>query len=116
MIEILQTLIFQCKDIRSNWDSSIVSQCFKPKQLLILSYTNTGEVQRELSTAGRWLISTALNILTDLIFAMLPVFMLRYAQFYVSLLRRRANTITSHLQVNRRVKASLICILGLGVL
>ncbi|KAJ5570964.1 hypothetical protein N7535_004624 [Penicillium sp. DV-2018c] len=74
------TLIFQCKDIRSNWDKSIVSKCFKPKQLLILSYTNT-----------------ALNILTDLIFAILPVFMLR------------------HLQVNRRVKASLICILGLGI-
>ncbi|KAF4171500.1 hypothetical protein CNMCM8694_004036 [Aspergillus lentulus] len=38
-----------------------------------------------------------LNILTDLIFAILPAFMLR------------------HLQVNRRVKASLVCILGLGI-
>ncbi|KAJ5483430.1 hypothetical protein N7530_002676 [Penicillium desertorum] len=74
------TLIFQCQDIRSNWDSSVKSKCFTPKQLLTLSYTNT-----------------ALNILTDLIFAVLPVFMLR------------------HLQVNRRVKASLICILGLGI-
>ncbi|GAB1196428.1 hypothetical protein APSETT444_005699 [Aspergillus pseudonomiae] len=44
-----------------------------------------------------WVI-IALNILTDLIFAILPAFMLR------------------HLQVNRRVKASLVCILGLGIL
>ncbi|CDM27850.1 hypothetical protein CBS147339_4409 [Penicillium roqueforti] len=74
------TLIFECSDIRSNWDPSVKSKCFSRKQLLVLTYTNT-----------------ALNILTDLIFAVLPVFMLR------------------HLQVNRRVKASLICILGLGV-
>ncbi|CAG8077793.1 unnamed protein product [Penicillium olsonii] len=74
------TLVFQCKDIRTNWDPTVKSECFSPKQLLILSYTNT-----------------ALNILTDLIFSILPIFMLR------------------HLQVNRRVKASLICILGLGV-
>ncbi|KAJ5787195.1 hypothetical protein N7457_002185 [Penicillium paradoxum] len=74
------TLMFQCRDIRSNWDSSVQSKCFSTKQLLALSYTNT-----------------ALNILTDLIFAVLPVFMLR------------------HLQVNIRVKLSLICILGLGV-
>ncbi|KAJ5963583.1 uncharacterized protein N7479_003459 [Penicillium vulpinum] len=74
------TLIFECQDIRANWDPSVKSKCFSPHQLLTLSYTNT-----------------ALNILTDLIFAVLPVFMLR------------------HLQVNRRVKASLICILGLGI-
>ncbi|PYH87383.1 hypothetical protein BO71DRAFT_367420 [Aspergillus ellipticus CBS 707.79] len=74
------TLIFQCEDMRSIWDMSVKSKCFKPIQLLTLSYTNT-----------------ALNILTDLIFAILPAFMLR------------------HLQVNRRNKASLVCILGLGV-
>ncbi|KAE8146930.1 hypothetical protein BDV25DRAFT_143227 [Aspergillus avenaceus] len=74
------TLVFQCKDIRKIWDPSIDSTCFTPIQLLKLSYTNT-----------------ALNILTDLIFAILPASMLR------------------HLQVNRRVKASLICILGLGI-
>ncbi|GFF41004.1 hypothetical protein IFM58399_06117 [Aspergillus lentulus] len=74
------TLIFQCQNIRSIWDPSVTSKCFNPTQLLQLSYTNT-----------------ALNILTDLIFAILPAFMLR------------------HLQVNRRVKASLVCILGLGI-
>ncbi|OGE50290.1 hypothetical protein PENARI_c017G04799 [Penicillium arizonense] len=74
------TLVFECKDIRTNWDKNVVSECFSSRQLLILSYTNT-----------------ALNILTDLIFALLPIFMLR------------------HLQVNRRVKASLVCILGLGI-
>ena len=37
------TLVFQCKDIRTNWDPTVKSECFSPKQLLILSYTNTGE-------------------------------------------------------------------------
>ncbi|GAM35592.1 hypothetical protein TCE0_017f04044 [Talaromyces pinophilus] len=74
------TLIFQCKDMASIWDSNVKSKCFTPTQLIELSYTNT-----------------ALNILTDLIFAILPAFMLR------------------KLQVNTRTKASLICILGLGV-
>ncbi|PYI12263.1 hypothetical protein BO78DRAFT_402210 [Aspergillus sclerotiicarbonarius CBS 121057] len=74
------TLMFECKDIRSIWDENVKSKCFTSTQLLKLSYTNTG-----------------LNILTDLIFAILPAIMLR------------------HLQVNRRIKASLICILGLGI-
>ncbi|BCS08560.1 hypothetical protein ALUC_20930S [Aspergillus luchuensis] len=74
------TLMFECKDIRSIWDENVKSQCFTSSQPLKLSYTNTG-----------------LNILTDIIFAILPAIMLR------------------HLQVNRRVKASLVCILGLGI-
>ncbi|PYH30830.1 integral membrane family protein [Aspergillus neoniger CBS 115656] len=74
------TLMFECKDIRSIWEENVKSQCFTSSQLLKLSYINT-----------------ALNILTDLIFAILPAIMLR------------------HLQVNRRVKASLVCILGLGI-
>ncbi|CAG7990594.1 unnamed protein product [Penicillium salamii] len=90
------TLIFQCKDIRTNWDPTVKSECFSPTQLLTLSYTNTGEMNIFLTSYFK-LTPAALNILTDLIFSILPVFMLR------------------HLQVNRRVKASLICILGLGV-
>ncbi|EAS31837.3 uncharacterized protein CIMG_07316 [Coccidioides immitis RS] len=74
------TLIFQCHKIESIWDINVKSKCFAPKQLMALSYTNT-----------------ALNILTDLIFAFLPFLMLR------------------GLQVNLRVKVSLICILSLGV-
>ncbi|OJJ74606.1 hypothetical protein ASPBRDRAFT_455454 [Aspergillus brasiliensis CBS 101740] len=74
------TLMFECKNIRSIWDKNVKSECFTSTQLLKLSYTNTG-----------------LNILTDIIFAVLPAIMLR------------------HLQVNRRVKASLVCILGLGI-
>ncbi|PKX88966.1 uncharacterized protein P174DRAFT_379361, partial [Aspergillus novofumigatus IBT 16806] len=54
------TLTFQCQNIRSIWDPSVKSNCFNPTQLLQLSYTNT-----------------ALNILTNLIFAILPAFMLR---------------------------------------
>ncbi|KAK4867510.1 hypothetical protein LT330_001020 [Penicillium expansum] len=74
------TLIFECDNIRANWDFSLKAKCLSPKQRLTMSYVNA-----------------SLNILTDLIFAVLPVFMLR------------------HLQVNSRVKASLICILGLGI-
>ncbi|KAJ5105462.1 hypothetical protein NUU61_002809 [Penicillium alfredii] len=74
------TEIFQCKDIRAIWDMTVKSKCFTPKQLLELSYVNAG-----------------FNVLTDVVFAILPIFMLR------------------HLQVNKRVKASLICILGLGL-
>ncbi|GKZ30279.1 hypothetical protein AbraIFM66950_008542 [Aspergillus brasiliensis] len=77
---IYETLMFECKNIRSIWDKNVKSECFTSTQLLKLSYTNTG-----------------LNILTDIIFAVLPAIMLR------------------HLQVNRRVKASLVCILGLGI-
>ncbi|GKZ77942.1 hypothetical protein AnigIFM56816_001064 [Aspergillus niger] len=54
------TLMFECKDIRSIWDENVESQCFTSTQLLELSYTNTG-----------------LNILTDIIFAILPAIMLR---------------------------------------
>lgn len=58
----------------------VKSKCFSPVQLLTLSYTNT-----------------ALNILTDLIFAFLPAIMFR------------------NLQINRRQKISLVGILSLGV-
>jgi hypothetical protein len=44
------------------------------------------------------LISTAINIATDLLMAALPVPMLW------------------NVQINKRVKASLICIMGLGIL
>ncbi|GKZ70862.1 hypothetical protein AnigIFM60653_000072 [Aspergillus niger] len=54
------TLMFECKDIRTIWDENVKSQCFTSTQLLELSYTNTG-----------------LNILTDIIFAILPAIMLR---------------------------------------
>ncbi|GLA25769.1 hypothetical protein AnigIFM63604_005998 [Aspergillus niger] len=56
----LKTLMFECKDIRTIWDENVKSQCFTSTQLLELSYTNTG-----------------LNILTDIIFAILPAIMLR---------------------------------------
>ncbi|OJJ47333.1 hypothetical protein ASPZODRAFT_96276 [Penicilliopsis zonata CBS 506.65] len=74
------TILFQCKKMETLWNPNVPSKCFSPTQLLALAYTNAG-----------------LNILTDLIFAILPGIMLR------------------HLQVNKRTKASLACILGLGV-
>ena len=72
------TLIFECKDIRTNWDISVKSQCFSSRQLLILSYTNTCEIEIDVFYL-QLLTFIALNILTDLIFAILPIFMLRSA-------------------------------------
>ncbi|OXV07189.1 hypothetical protein Egran_05048 [Elaphomyces granulatus] len=74
------TIVFQCENIRSLWDTTVKRNCFPPSTLLGLSYTNA-----------------TLNILTDLTFALLPAIMLR------------------NLKVNKRTKASLICILGLGL-
>lgn len=68
--------MFECKDIRSIWDENVKSQCFTSSQLLKLSYTNTG---RELARILRTLLTIpGLNILTDLIFAILPAIMLRF--------------------------------------
>jgi hypothetical protein len=49
------TLALECKDIRTNWDISVKSKCFSSRQLLILSYTNTGEI----GELGSWLSSAA---------------------------------------------------------
>ncbi|KAI1331378.1 hypothetical protein F5Y16DRAFT_395264 [Xylariaceae sp. FL0255] len=55
------TIIFQCTDIRVQWDSSITYDCFPPATLLGLSYSNT-----------------VVNILTDVAFAIaIPIPMLR---------------------------------------
>jgi hypothetical protein len=76
-----QTIIFQCTDIRVLWDPSIKSVCWGMKTLQGLSYTNV-----------------ALNILTDLLFAVIiPIPMLW------------------NLNVNHRTRLSLLAILGLGV-
>lgn len=68
--------MFECKDIRSIWDENVKSQCFTSSQPLKLSYTNTG---RELAHVLRTLLTIpGLNILTDIIFAILPAIMLRF--------------------------------------
>jgi hypothetical protein len=75
------TIIFQCTDIRVIWDPTISSVCWGQKTLQGLSYTNV-----------------ALNIITDLLFAIvIPAPMLW------------------KLNVHRRTRISLIAILGLGV-
>ncbi|CAM1510056.1 Fc.00g003910.m01.CDS01 [Cosmosporella sp. VM-42] len=75
------TLIFQCTDIRILWDSSVKATCWSKNTLQGLSYTNA-----------------ALNILTDLLFAIvIPTPMLW------------------NLNVHFRTRVSLIGILGLGV-
>ncbi|KAF7560805.1 hypothetical protein G7046_g3346 [Stylonectria norvegica] len=75
------TIIFQCSDIRILWDSSVKSVCWSRQTLQGLSYTNA-----------------SLNILTDLLFAIvIPTPMLW------------------NLNVHFRTRVTLIGILGLGV-
>ncbi|KAL5584033.1 hypothetical protein FOVSG1_015384 [Fusarium oxysporum f. sp. vasinfectum] len=76
------TIIFQCSDIRVLWDNSVPSTCWPQKTLQGLSYTNS-----------------ALNIITDLLFAIIiPTPMLW------------------NLNVPFRTRLTLIGILGLGIL
>ncbi|KAI1342837.1 hypothetical protein F5Y15DRAFT_270203 [Xylariaceae sp. FL0016] len=74
------TIMFQCTDIRVLWNTAIKSTCWDQRTLQSLSYTNV-----------------ALNILTDLLFAIvIPTPMLW------------------KLNVNRRARVTLFAILGLG--
>ena len=77
----MQTIIFQCTDIRVLWNPKYKSTCWSQETLQSLSYTNV-----------------ALNILTDLLFAIIiPAPMLW------------------KLNVNTRTRFSLLGVLGLGV-
>ncbi|EEU42063.1 uncharacterized protein NECHADRAFT_105529 [Fusarium vanettenii 77-13-4] len=77
----LATLMFQCTDIRILWDPSVKATCWSQQTLQGLSYTNS-----------------ALNIITDLLFAIvIPTPMLW------------------KLNVHFRTRVTLIGILGLGV-
>ncbi|EQB47027.1 hypothetical protein CGLO_13878 [Colletotrichum gloeosporioides Cg-14] len=74
------TLLAQCTDIRFMWDKSVDSTCWSIEVLQGLSYANV-----------------TLNILTDLLFATIPIPMLW------------------GLNVHRRARISLVAVLGLGV-
>ncbi|KAH8887134.1 hypothetical protein GQ53DRAFT_726509 [Thozetella sp. PMI_491] len=75
------TVFLQCSDIRVQWDSTVQATCWTAETLKALSYTNV-----------------ALNILTDLLFAIvIPAPMLW------------------NLNVNARTRYTLMGILGLGV-
>ncbi|KAM0385824.1 hypothetical protein ACHAPY_000370 [Fusarium culmorum] len=79
--DIPKTVVLQCKDLRALWDPLIPMQCWSQHTLQSLSYTNA-----------------ALNILTDLFFAVIiPTPMLW------------------NLNVHFRTRVTLIAILGLGV-
>ncbi|KAK3381238.1 hypothetical protein B0H63DRAFT_198040 [Podospora didyma] len=74
------TVVLQCTDLRALWDQSVPANCWDQKTLQGLSYTNV-----------------ALNILTDLLFAVfIPIPMLW------------------NLNVNRRTRISLLGALSLG--
>ncbi|RGP65855.1 hypothetical protein FSPOR_7116 [Fusarium sporotrichioides] len=75
------TVVLQCKDLRALWDPLVPMQCWDQRTLQSLSYTNA-----------------ALNILTDLFFAIIiPTPMLW------------------NLNVHFRTRMTLLAILGLGV-
>ncbi|KAI1808721.1 hypothetical protein F4811DRAFT_500483 [Daldinia bambusicola] len=74
------TLVLQCKNLAVLWDNRIETTCLSQPTLQGLSYANS-----------------AVNIVTDLFFALLPIPMLW------------------NVQINSRTKASLICVLGLGI-
>ncbi|KAH6647762.1 hypothetical protein BKA67DRAFT_594677 [Truncatella angustata] len=74
------TLLLQCKNLAVIWDLEVKTTCWPITTLLGLSYANS-----------------TINILTDILFALVPIPMLW------------------NVQINVRTKASLICILGLGV-
>ncbi|KAH6700607.1 hypothetical protein BKA61DRAFT_620853 [Leptodontidium sp. MPI-SDFR-AT-0119] len=74
------TILLQCTNLAILWDPTIKATCWTPATLRSLSYVNS-----------------SLSILTDLLFAAMPIPMLWNVQLKI------------------RVKASLICIMGLGV-
>jgi len=79
--DIIQTIMVQCERIAMNWDPTIARSCWSVTTLRGLAYSNQ-----------------ALNLLTDIIFAILiPVPMLW------------------KLQMNKRTKASVIGVLALGM-
>lgn len=77
----LLELFLQCTNLAVLWDPRLPSVCWDPSLLRSLSYAASG-----------------INIVTDLLFAGLPIPMLW------------------NVQIKGRVKASIICIMGLGIL
>jgi len=74
------TLLLQCKNLAILWDNTVQTTCWSQSTLQGLSYT-----------------SCAVNIITDLFFAVLPIPMLW------------------NVQINARTRATLICIMSLGI-
>lgn len=64
--------MFQCTNVAALWDSSVEAKCFSPQTLRGLGYTNTG---KEMSVSLQWKfainLTKALNITTDLLFAII---------------------------------------------
>lgn len=98
------TIMLQCKNLAILWDSTVKTTCWTGSTIRGLSYLNTGQYHTSIphNLLNSYLtfsnLISGLNISTDIFFAFLPIPMLW------------------HVQINGRVKASLICVLGLGVL
>ncbi|KAI7236950.1 hypothetical protein KC343_g7343 [Hortaea werneckii] len=74
------TVLLQCQPLRKVWDLSQPGRCIPPDQLKIAAFFNS-----------------SVSALTDLIFALLPI------------------PIVRRLQMNRRTKVAIIAILSLGI-
>lgn len=103
----LCTLIFQCVPIQAAWESELrakeSTKCFTLPVFLGIGRFNACKFQTPASPSCLVLVNVliqwiAINIITDFLYATLPVFM-----FY-------------NVQVNKRSKISLMGILGLGYL
>ena len=94
------TVLLQCQPLRKVWDLSQPGRCIPPKQLKFAAFFNSSpHLLLPLTTLRIVLIELAgVSALTDLIFALLPI----------PLVRR--------LQMNRRTKVAIIAILSLGIL
>jgi hypothetical protein len=92
-------MLNECKNLAYLWDSTVVTTCWSPESPVIMGEINAGGFP-SLDSSNPLLIAgyIALNILTDLLFAFLPIPMLW------------------HVHIDLRTKATLICIMGLGVL
>ena len=94
------TLLFACVPVAASWDFSLKAhaKCFSNNTFTAIGLYNSGE-----SPLGKAAVSsadklTAVNIVTDIILAVLPV------------------PLVWNLQLNKRTKATLTVILGLGFL
>jgi hypothetical protein len=108
----LLTIMLQCKNISFLWDFSVKTTCWPISTIMTLSYANSSQYRPQggallpsattlyaaASSIENGNRNAAVNILTDLFFAFILIPMLW------------------NIQINPRTKASLICILGLGIL
>ncbi|RMZ15511.1 hypothetical protein D0860_01636 [Hortaea werneckii] len=93
------TVLLQCQPLRKIWDMSQPGRCIPPDQLKMAAFFNSSSHSLLPPTTKQIVLiqPSGISALTDLIFALLPI----------PLVRR--------LQMNRRTKVAIIEILSLGI-